>query len=51
MEKHKDNKNIKITASDTISTTIANIPSVYSFTNLPYVSEAVYLNIFTIKNG
>ena len=51
MEKHKCKK-IKInTASDTTSTSIAYIPSVYSSTYLPYVSEAVYLNLFIIKNG
>jgi len=50
-EKHKSKKISINTASDTMSATILCIPSVYSSTNLPYVSEAVYLNILEIKNG
>jgi len=37
-------KKIKKTALGTVSASIAHIPSISSYTNLPYVSEAVYLN-------
>ena len=50
-EKHKCKKNKIDTASDAISASIAYIPSVFSPTYLPYVSEAVYLDILEIKNG
>mgnify|MGYP003149381343 CR=1 FL=1 len=36
-------KKIKKTALGTVSVSIAHIPSISSYTNLPYVSEAVYL--------
>jgi len=36
-------KIIKKTALDTVSMSIAHIPSITSHSNLPYVSEAVYL--------
>jgi len=36
-------KKINKTALDTVSMSIAHIPSISSHTNLPYVSEAVYL--------
>tara|TARA_A100001201_G_scaffold33455_1_gene36059 strand:- start:7231 stop:7371 length:141 start_codon:yes stop_codon:yes gene_type:complete len=36
-------KKIKKTALGTVSVSIAHIPSISSYTNLPYVSKAVYL--------
>jgi len=36
-------KKNKKTASDTVSMSVVHIPSITSHTNLPYVSEAVYL--------
>lgn len=33
----------KLAASDTLSMSIAHIPSITSHSSLPYVSEAVYL--------
>ena len=43
-------KKKQLAASDTISMSIAHIPSISSHTSLPYVSEAVYLGI-AINNG
>ena len=37
------NKNKKLTASDTISHSIADTPSITSHSSLPYASEVVYL--------
>ena len=36
-------KKKKFTASDTLSMSIAHIPSITSHSSLPYVSEAVFL--------